>query len=154
MIRYTCRWFAFEIGYSYKYDTTGVWLFGPHHNQRSRTGTLRSECQFVLWWYDQNRNRLWLNPWDVSSLPVAGNRDAGWRRAMRRFRFARWKMDPRLEHFPVRPTEYHQLRIARQSMSATLIAMLVIAAFIGGVVLAMVLTYIAVCAAIARALGW
>lgn len=39
-------------------------------------------------------------------------------------------------------------------MSATLIAMLVIAAFIGGVVLAMVLTYIAVCAAIARALGW
>jgi hypothetical protein len=32
--------------------------------------------------------------------------------------------------------------------------MLVVAAFIGGVVLAMVLTYIAVCAAIAKALGW
>lgn len=39
-------------------------------------------------------------------------------------------------------------------MSATLAVMLIVAAFVGGVVLAMVLTYIAVCAAIAKALGW
>jgi hypothetical protein len=39
-------------------------------------------------------------------------------------------------------------------MSAALVTIAIIAAFIGGVVLAMVLTYIAVCAAIAKALGW
>jgi hypothetical protein len=39
-------------------------------------------------------------------------------------------------------------------MSAAFVTIAIIAAFIGGVVLAMVLTYIAVCAAIAKALGW
>jgi hypothetical protein len=39
-------------------------------------------------------------------------------------------------------------------MSAALVTIAILAAFIGGVVLAMVLTYIAVCAVIARALGW
>lgn len=39
-------------------------------------------------------------------------------------------------------------------MSAAFIVMAIIAAFVGGVVLAMVLTYIAVCAAIAKVLGW
>lgn len=39
-------------------------------------------------------------------------------------------------------------------MSTTVAIMLIVAAFVGGIVLAIVLTYIVVCAAIAKALGW
>lgn len=39
-------------------------------------------------------------------------------------------------------------------MSAVIVFMALVAAFVGGVVLALVLAYIAMCAAIGRGLGW
>jgi hypothetical protein len=39
-------------------------------------------------------------------------------------------------------------------MSAAIVFMAIVAAFVGGMVLAFVLAYLAMCAAIARGLGW
>jgi hypothetical protein len=71
-IGFTCRWFAIDIGYSPKWDESGIWFYGPRREKRGRCGSLRWEWSLRFWYYDIDRKRVWRHR--PSEFPFRGSR--------------------------------------------------------------------------------